>query len=101
MAGELDLATVDQVDHHVAHLVNNDTSQVLTTHLLFDMVGLTFMDSTGLKALLRASELVNGQVALIGPNFAIRRVLDVTGLEDQFPQFPDLASAQAHFHASK
>lgn len=102
MVGELDLATVDQIDNHVALLLQGDTpANLLPTHLLFDMVGLTFMDSTGLKALIRASEQVDGRVALIGPNFAIRRVFDVTGLDDQFPQFPDLGSAQAHFHSTQ
>lgn len=96
MVGELDLATVEQIDHHIALLVNGEAPR----HLLFDMVGLTFMDSTGLKALIRASEQVSGQVGLIAPNFAIRRLLDVTGLDDRFPQFPDLSSAQAHFHST-
>lgn len=97
IAGELDLATVDQVDQHIALLVNGDA----LAHLLIDMVGLTFMDSTGLKALLRASEHVNGRAALIAPNFAIRRIFEVTGLDDQFPQFPDLGSAQVHFHSTR
>lgn len=95
LVGELDLATVEEVGRHVAALTQEDPPK----HVLVDMVELTFMDSTGLRALLRLKELVDGHVALIGPHLGVRKVFDVTGLADQFPQFADIEAAQEHFHS--
>lgn len=96
LSGELDLATVDEISQHVAELTEQDPPE----HVLVDMVELTFMDSTGLRVLLRLKEVVDGHVALIGPRLGVRKVFDVTGLADQFPQFADLESAQEHFHSA-
>lgn len=95
--GELDLATVDEIATHITRLTELDPPE----HVMVDMVELAFMDSTGLRILLRLKELVGGHVALIGPRMGVRKVFDVTGLADQFPQFPDVASAQEHFHSGR
>lgn len=96
LVGELDLATVEEVGRHVVAMTREDPPK----HVLVDMIELTFMDSTGLRVLLRLKDLVNGQVALIGPRLGVRKVFDVTGLADQFPQFADIEAAQEHFHSA-
>lgn len=95
LVGELDLATVDEIAEHVTRMTDEDPPE----HVMVDMLEMTFMDSTGLRILLLLKELVGGQVALIGPRLGVRKVFDVTGLADQFPQFADIDSAQDHFHS--
>jgi anti-anti-sigma factor len=91
LVGELDLATVEILDQHIAGFA----ADAGPSQLVVDLTALEFMDSTGLKSLLRASEQFPGRVALVAPSFAVRRLLDVTGLDSHFPQFPDVESARA------
>ena len=52
--------------------------------VIVDLSGVTFMDSTGLNALIgayhRAPE--GGSLRVVGPSSAIRRVFDITGLSE-------------------
>jgi anti-anti-sigma factor len=74
--GELDMATAD------------DLSQVLrdasTNHggdpIVLDFSGVSFMDSSGLRALLEAAGLLNGNgsMVILNPPAQVRRVLDIS-----------------------
>jgi anti-sigma B factor antagonist len=81
LSGELDIATAT-----VAHkrLVNLELRA--GDELVLDLGGLTFMDSTGIRLVLRAREhaLRHGAAFLLtrGPD-AVMRVLELVGLEEQ------------------
>ena len=51
-----------------------------------DVAELTFMDSTGIKALVHASRLLGerGRVVLFQPTCAVRRVIELCGLHELF-----------------
>lgn len=60
--------------------------------------GITFMDSMGLQVLMRAHQHAAEQqasFALIGANQYVDRVLELTGLTDVIPHFPDAESARS------
>lgn len=78
LAGELDLATAPNLEALL------DRMTVIPHHLVVDVSELTFIDSTGLHLLLRASALVNGRMWLRGASMHIRRVIDVTGVSEFF-----------------
>jgi anti-sigma B factor antagonist len=63
-----------------------------TEHLVLDVGGLTFVDSSGIEVLLRARQEASATLHLVGVarSRALHRVLDLFGLLDQFEQHPDV-----------
>jgi anti-anti-sigma factor len=86
--GELDMATVPEVDSNVEELVNSGF-----TNVVLDLAGLTFMDSTGLRLLVKWTQTARGDgmsFRLLPGSPAIDRVLDISGLRDEL-DFADAA----------
>lgn len=78
LRGELDVATAATAIREVA--VAAESSPTVTV----DLSGLTFIDSSGLNALVRIRRLSDADagraVTLRAPSAAIRKALDITGL---------------------
>jgi anti-sigma B factor antagonist len=76
VAGELDLATADEL---AAWLETEGTGE---GDLTVEAAGLSFVDSTGVRALLRAAAAMAGRGRLIlrDPSPPVRRVLELAGL---------------------
>lgn len=76
--GEIDLATVDELQKAINGVADNGAN-----HLVIDLTGSSFMDSTGLKALVMASRRFDEE----GRSFAIAvsggpvsRLIDLSGV---------------------
>jgi anti-sigma B factor antagonist len=81
MSGEIDLATVAKVREAFQELVDRKL-----THLIVDASAVSFMDSTGLHALVEGKGAIHGagsQVALIASP-QVRRVLELVFPEPLF-----------------
>jgi anti-anti-sigma factor len=81
--GEADLAVADQILEVGAAAL----SEPGTTAVIVDMAHLTFIDSTGLGALVRLRNLAvasNKTVHLAQPSERVKRVLDISGLASVF-----------------
>lgn len=82
VTGEIDLYTAPRLQSELmAALVPEGAT------LVVDMSGVEFCDSTGINVLLtahRAAEARNGKLLLASPGSAVRKVLQVTGLESFF-----------------
>jgi|tagenome__1003787_1003787.scaffolds.fasta_scaffold20668567_2 anti-sigma B factor antagonist len=75
LRGELDLATVDAVRH--AFAVNVDGQALVTV----DLAGVTFIDSTGIRALLEINDTPHTPpVQFINPSAQVDRILELTGI---------------------
>lgn len=76
LAGELDLSTVDRAEQAIREL--GDAEGDLT----LDVRALTFVDSTGIRLLLRTATAMpqGARLVLRLPSPAVVRVLEVTGL---------------------
>jgi anti-sigma B factor antagonist len=74
--GELDAATADDLQ------VVLDAATQGAGDVVLELTGLTFMDSSGLHALLRAAEQLEGRGRLVlhHPTGPVRRVLDISGI---------------------
>ena len=86
MSGELDLTTCEALQQHIA--VRVDPRKVVT----LDVRDVTFMDSTGLRALWSIHQNLlagGGHLRLKSPSESVRRVLEVTHLEGIFEIEPD------------
>ena len=87
VSGELDIATVDQFLTQARAAL--DTAAGV---LVVDFGGVTFVDSTGLGSLVRLVNEArkNGkEVELVRVRREVRRVLDLTGLSEIFPDKTD------------
>jgi anti-anti-sigma factor len=79
--GEFDLAAKPQMDPVIAAV-----RAIPTTAVTLDLRGLTFMDSTGLHALITLDALSRQQgfeLLVVEGNEAIRRTLTISGVEDR------------------
>ena len=74
LSGELDMAAPADVAEVAASALDGERRLVL------DLSHLTFIDSSGVRVILRTASLIDGELLLRGPQPAVRRVLDVTGV---------------------
>ena len=80
LIGELDLATADALVTEVGNLAAQGSGD-----LVLDIRELSFVDSTGIRALIGISNgLGDGSLVLEGPTAGVRRVLELVRA-DSFP----------------
>ena len=78
LSGELDIASAPMLEAAVAEVPDSGTSA-----LMLDLSDVTFMDSSGLKAVLatyRRCQEHEREFAVAGASDSVRRVLDMTGV---------------------
>jgi anti-sigma B factor antagonist len=83
LTGELDIAYGAQLEEMVKHLCAADVKGIA-----LDLSGLTFIDSTGIRAIVSAQRLCqeNGhEFALIPGSAAVQRTFEATGLIGALP----------------
>ena len=77
LAGELDLAVGEELDFAARRLAASTAR-----HVVIDLARLQFMDSCGLRAVLRARETVAAEgrtLTVTNPPDPVKRVFDITG----------------------
>jgi anti-sigma B factor antagonist len=81
LAGELDMSNEPELDEVLRGAVEQGGA------ILVDLSGLTFMDSTGISAFLRAAVSLSGRGCLIlhGEQERVRRVLDLVRVDGSIP----------------
>jgi anti-sigma B factor antagonist len=91
LRGELDLSTVDKVEHELAKAESADAPTVVV-----DLSSLTFLDSTGLRAVVTADERLRGRggrlVIVRGPE-SVHRVFTITRLDERLEIVDDSSQA--------
>lgn len=81
-SGELDLYTAPRLQTALASLLRERVDRVVV-----DLSGIEFCDSTGMNVLLSAMKRLKeqgGTLELAAPRPAVRRILQVTGLDTVF-----------------
>lgn len=81
LAGEFDTHAAMSFDRVV-----NDLTMGAEPRLVIDMAGVSFVDSSGLRSLVRARTKVGGKESLVlrSPRASTVRLLEITGLLDEF-----------------
>ena len=90
LIGEIDLSNVDGAESDLIDMVSN------CDQITLDLVGLTYLDSQGIAMLVRLAErarLNGGTLKLANPRGIVRRVLDITNLDDLIPVTESAADA--------
>jgi anti-anti-sigma factor len=81
--GEIDFSNADEITHGIRHAVSDWSPE----RVQLDVKDATFIDSTGLGALIegyRAAAARDCSFVVVNPSASFRRVLVVTGLSDLF-----------------
>lgn len=92
LAGELDIAEVQPLEQAL------DAAIAETAGAFFvDLSELEFLDSSGIRVLLRARALLGREdrtLALVCPHGPIRRAIELTGVSELFPTYATRADAE-------
>lgn len=89
--GELDVATAELLDRRLA-----DQLEQGRHHLVLDLSGVPFIDSSGLTIVIRtmnATRRTGGSLCLVAPTPPVHRVLELTGMSLTIPISPSVAEA--------
>jgi anti-anti-sigma factor len=93
LRGELDLSTVGKVDDELQNVEGTGPKVVL-----LDLSNLTFLDSTGLRCVVRADERAREEgrrlVVVKGPE-AVQRVFEITRLEERLELVDDASAVDS------
>lgn len=76
-SGEIDLASAPDLERHIEE---SDGAG----HLVIDLLGITFVDSTGLRVLIMADRRAKergGRLTLVAAPGPVTRLLDLTGVD--------------------
>jgi anti-sigma B factor antagonist len=99
LTGDFDLANSDRLNEALrAELVDGQAR-----HLLLELSGVTFMDSTALGVIVRARNLVDGverRLAVAGASKAVARLMQITQVDRVVPLYLDVPSAMADGHVA-
>src|SRR6266487_1329140 len=76
--GEIDLAAADRFEERASEAVMDAP----VSSVLIDLSGVTFMDSAGMRALIRILELRSGKSLIVQPSRRVFRVLELFALTD-------------------
>lgn len=82
--GEAVIRLVGELDTSNAHNVHAATAKAISEgalHVVFDLAGLEFIDSSGITVLLAAVSQADS-VVIRQPSGAVRRIIETTGLTD-------------------
>ena len=83
VSGDLDIATAPSLREQLVGAVTDGR-----VHLVLDLTGVGFLDSTGLGVIvgvLKRARTLGGDLRLVCPGTAVRRVFEVTALDRTMP----------------
>jgi anti-anti-sigma factor len=99
VAGDLDMSTAPSLTSAAMSLIADGTH-----HVIIDARELAFCDSSGLAAFVRIATLVGpagGRLAIAGPQSIVRRILEVSGLDEAFVVVPTIRDAVVELSAAR
>lgn len=87
--GEIDLSTAPMLESHLDELV-------VDSHVVLDLSGVTFIDSTGLRVILSADSKAGEHgraLAIVATNGPVLRLFELTGVDVRLALFSSLSAA--------
>lgn len=98
LTGRLDTTTAPQLDEALNRLLARPD----TVRLVFDLSGLEYMSSAGIRCFVRARKAIEprgGRVALINPQPAVQKVLEIVKAIPEGGIFRSVAELDAYLDA--
>ncbi|MBA3361986.1 MAG: anti-sigma factor antagonist [Acidimicrobiia bacterium] len=93
--GELDLANVDLADQ----AISETAADIFSRHLMVDCQQLTFIDSSGIRALISAHQQWEGKLAVLHPHRIVEKAIAVTGLTEVLHVVESVEEAREILHS--
>ena len=91
---------IGELDHHASSIIRDkidrEISRTSTKNLIFDLKGLTFMDSSGIGVMLGRYKLIrklDGKACLIHLNAQVSRIVNLSGMHKIIPTYNHLQEA--------
>ena len=91
-----------EIDHSYAVRIRNEADRKIVTypdkHLIMDLSGVTFVDSSVIGAIIGRYKLVKsfgGNMAIVASDSAVIKLLDMAGIHKIMPVYQTLADAIA------
>jgi anti-sigma B factor antagonist len=78
------LALVGEIDAHTAPVLAEAIAGVTAPHVVLDMQGVEFVDSSGLRVLIEAHQAAGAaerSLQLVNPSPAVSRLLQISGID--------------------
>lgn len=101
--GELDMNTAPELERSLNALTSQEEPAIL-----IDLSGCEFIDSTGVALIIRAWQRVdrnggtgNGRLVICCPNSQVRRLLDITGVENSISMHNSIDEAREDLQAAR
>jgi anti-sigma B factor antagonist len=94
--GRMDLEGTQSIDQKFAFATSTQPLR-----LAVDLSNVTFVASIGLRTLLTAARAQagrGGKMVLVGPNEAVRKILEIAGVDKIVPILNDWETARARLH---
>ena len=79
------LVLVGEIDAHTAPALAEAIGESAHRHLVLDMAGVEFLDSSGLRVLIEAHQTARAEdriLQLANPSPAVSRLLKISGIDD-------------------
>ena len=93
LSGRMDVQGTSTIEtRFTAHAVKDNAAVIV------DMSGVSFLASIGIRALIlvaKALEQRHGRIALLNPDAAVRKVLEMAGVDSLIPVCDSLESARS------
>lgn len=93
LSGEVDLYNSPQVRKKLTELINHKNP-----HIIVDLSGVTYMDSSGLATLVEAMQKIaknNGKFILVGIKGAVKNMFEIARLNEVFSIYENITTALA------
>ena len=91
VSGEIHVSTAPEFSQRLNHAI-----ALGKTHVILDLAGVTFIDSTGLSVLLNGLRRVrraNGRMVIVCENPTVLRLFEITRLDETFEIVPNRTQA--------
>ena len=79
VSGEIDLAVAARFAQELENLVGDTNGKGVV-----DLSGVAFIDSSGVRELLKAKKAAGGELSLLTPSPSCRHVLEISGVWSEF-----------------
>lgn len=84
-ANEAGLVLAGEIDAHTAPSLAAAIASCDQAHILVDMAGIEFVDSSGLRVLIEAhqeAQAADRKIQISNPSSAVSRLLEISGIDD-------------------
>lgn len=97
-----------EIDHHTCeHMrvaVEHNFEKIRGKHMIFEMSGVDFMDSSGIGAMIgryKVAKCMGGKVVIANPNERVEQIFRMSAMERIIPCYPNLEQAIQYLEGGK